>query len=125
MKLKAKDEKIMAALLMYGSVAEAEKMSGVSRSTIYNRLENKEFKAEYDRRRLSVLNEACNSLQSTLTTAIKTIEQIIQDEKSSPQIRLNACGLILQNCLKYNEQIEVLQKLEQLEAIVKQSAENQ
>lgn len=125
MNLKAKDEKIMVALLMHGSVAEAEKVSGASRSTIYKRLEDREFKSEYDRRRTLVLNEACAALQSTLTSAIKTIEEIIQNEENAPQVRLNACGLILQNCLKYTEQIEVLKKLEELEALIKISEGNQ
>ena len=97
--LKAKDEHILSALLSCGSIAEAEKLSGVSRTTIYNRLADETFKAEYDRRRSMVLNEACNSLQATLTKAVDTIREIIEDKRNAPQIRLNACGLILQNCL--------------------------
>lgn len=115
MNLKPKDEKIMAALLACGSVAEAERISGVSRSTIYKRLSNAEFKAEYDQRRSMVLNEACNTLQSSLTSAVNTIREIIENEETAPQIRLNACGLILQNCLRYVEQIDILSRIEELE----------
>lgn len=113
--LKPKDEHILSALLSCGSIAEAEKLSGVSRRTIYNRLENEEFRAEYDRRRSMVLNEACNSLQATLTKAVDTIREIIEDKRNAPQIRLNACGLILQNCLKYVEQIDIITRIEELE----------
>lgn len=74
MELKPKDEHILTALLSCGSIAEAEKISGVSRTTIYNRLADETFKAEYDRRRSLVLNEACNSLQATLTKAVDTIK---------------------------------------------------
>lgn len=63
MELKPKDEQILAALLSCGTVAEAEKISGVSRATIYNRLADEAFKAEYDRRRFMVLDEACNALK--------------------------------------------------------------
>lgn len=115
MNLKPKDEKIMAALLTCGSVAEAERISGVSRSTIYNRLSDAEFKAEYDQRRAMVLNEACNTLQSSLTSAVNTIREIIENQETAPQIRLNACGLILQNCLRYVEQIDILSRIEELE----------
>lgn len=115
MKLKKNDEKIMTALLTSGSVTEAEKLAGVSRTTIYNRLNDKEFKAEYDRRRVLQLNEACSALQSTLTTAVNTVKEIIENRKNAPQIRLNACGMILQNCLRYVEQIDILSRIEELE----------
>lgn len=115
MNLKPKDEHILSALLLCGGIAEAEKLSGVSRTTIYNRLADETFKAEYDRRRSMVLNEACNSLQATLTKAVDTIREIIEDKRNAPQVRLNACGLILQNCLKYVEQIDILSRIEELE----------
>lgn len=118
MAIKAKDEKIMAALLEFGSVSAAEKASGVSRATIYKRLADEEFKTEYERRREKILNEACSSLQSTLTTAVDTIRQIINNAENAPQIRLNACALILQNCLKYVEQAEIISELKRLEKIV-------
>lgn len=119
MELKPKDEQILAALLSCGTVAEAEKISGVSRATIYNRLADESFKAEYDRRRFMVLDEACNALKATLTEAVDTIRQIIKDEENPSQIRLNACGLVLQNCLKYVQQVEIVSRIEALENMMK------
>lgn len=115
MELKPKDEHILSALLSCGSIAEAEKLTGVSRTTIYNRLADDTFKAEYDRRRTMVLNEACNKLQATLTEAVITIRNIMLDENSAPQVRLNASALILQNCLKYTEQADIMARIEELE----------
>lgn len=115
LKFKKNDEKILAALLASGSVTEAEKLTGVSRTTIYKRLNDAEFKAEYDRRRAMLLDEACSTLQSTLTTAVNTVKEIIENRKNAPQIRLNACGMILQNCLRYVEQIDILSRIEELE----------
>lgn len=118
MELKPKDEHILTALLSCGSIAEAEKVSGVSRTTIYNRLADETFKAEYDRRRSLVLNEACTTLQATLTKADDTIRGIMEDTDTAPQVRLNASALILQNCLKYTEQIDILSRIEELEKSV-------
>ena len=118
MELKPKDEHILTALLSCGSIAEAEKISGVSRTTIYNRLADETFKAEYDRRRSLVLNEACTTLQATLTEAVTTIREIMTDKENAPQIRLNACGLILQNCLKYTEQIQILTQIEEIQETI-------
>ena len=86
MELKPKDEHILTALLSCGSIAEAEKISGVSRTTIYNRLADETFKAEYDRRRSLVLNEACTTLQATLTKAVDTIRGIMEDTDTAPQV---------------------------------------
>lgn len=119
MELKPKDENILSALLSSGSIAEASKMSGVSRPVIYNRLADEEFKAEYDRRRTMALNEACNTLQATLTKAVDTIRGIMEDKETAPQVRLNASALILQNCLKYTEQIDILSRIEELEKTTK------
>ena len=119
MELKPKDEQILAALLSCGTVAEAEKISGVSRATIYNRLADEAFKAEYDRSRFMVLDEACNAQKATLTEAVDTIRQIIKDEENPSQIRLNACGLVLQNCLKYVQQVEIVSRIEALENMMK------
>ncbi len=113
--MKKNDEKILVALLACGNVAETERITGVSRSTIHKRLLDTEFKAEYDRRRQMVLSEACNTLQATLIKAVNTVKEIAEDENTAPQIRLNACGMLLQNCLKYVEQIDILARIEALE----------
>lgn len=117
--MKTNDEHILMALLACGSIAEAEKQAGVSRSTIYKRLSDEKFKAEYNRRRSIVLNEACNTLQTTLTKAVNTIKEIMEDTKTAPQVRLNASALILQNCLKYTEQADILARIEELEKNIK------
>lgn len=115
MELKPKDERIMAALLSCGSIAEAGQKAGVSRTMIYKRLSDDAFKAEYNARRAAVLDEACNALQSTLTEATQVIREIMANEENAPQIRLNAAALILQNCLKYVEQVNIISRLEKLE----------
>lgn len=115
MELKPKDERIIAALLSCGNISEAAQEANVSRQIIYNRLQDENFKTEYDHRRTLILNETCNALQSTLTEAVRTIRDIMTDDENAPQIRLNAAALILQNSLKYVEQIDILSRIEKLE----------
>lgn len=54
-----------------------------------------------------------------MTEAVDTIRQIIKDEENPSQIRLNACGLVLQNCLKYVQQVEIVSRIEALENMMK------
>lgn len=117
MKMKAKDEQILTALLSCGNIKDASMAAGVSHTTVYKRLSDKDFKAEYDRRRTMALNEACNTLQATLTKAVDTIREIMENTDTAPQIRLNASALLLQNCLKYTEQVNILSRLDELEKI--------
>lgn len=117
MEMKPKDEQILTALLSCGNIKDASIAAGVSHTTVYKRLSDKDFKAEYDRRRTTALNEACNTLQATLTKAVDTIREIMENTDTAPQIRLNASALLLQNCLKYTEQVNILSRLDELEKI--------
>ena len=115
MELKPKDEQILSALLSCGNTRDASIAAGVSHTTVYKRLSDKDFKAEYDRRRTMALEEACNALQAALTKAVDTIREIMENSDNAPQIRLNASALLLQNCLKYTEQVNILSRLDELE----------
>ena len=119
--MSAKDEQIMLALLTNGSVTEASREIGISTHTIYKRLADVEFKAEHEARRAQILNDAVNTLQSTLTKAVQAIRDIIEDANNAPQVRLNAAALILQNCLKYTEQINIIARLEELEKLTERN----
>ena len=39
----------------------------------------------------------------------------MEDTDTAPQVRLNASALILQNCLKYTEQADIISRIEELE----------
>lgn len=117
MEMKPKDEQILAALLSCGNIKDASIAAGVSHTTVYNRLSDKDFKAEYDRRRTIALNEACHTLQATLTKAVDTIREIMENKDTAPQVRLNASAILLQNCLKYTEQVNILSRLDELEKL--------
>lgn len=113
--IKTKDEKIMAALLICGTVKEAAESAGVSLGTVYSRLKNEEFFTEYQNRKDAAINEATAQLVSTLALAVKTVNDILLDPKTASQIKLNAAQLILTNTLKYTEQVTLLRRVEKLE----------
>ena len=116
--MKPNDEKIIAALLSTGSVTEAEKQCAVSRRTIYTRLSDPAFRAEYDARRKAALDGACDALRASLSAAITTVREIILDKKNAPQVRLNAAQIILQNAIRYGEQVELAEQVERLESMI-------
>lgn len=111
-----KDEKIIAALIANPTVRAASDACGVSETQIYARMRNPEFKSRYDEARRDLLKSNTAALQSHLAGAIETMWQICADTETAPQVRLNAADAIIRNSLKLTEQLDILSRLEELEA---------
>lgn len=98
---KVSDEKILAALMEYGTIKEASAATGASVRAIYDRLHEREFSIMYQAARADVLRGATFSLNSRITKAISTIEEIMDDREAPPTIRLQAASAILANVEKF------------------------
>ena len=115
------DEKIIGALISNPSIKEAAKSLKITPQTIYNRLRDDSFKAQYAEARRQVLSEDCYRLQSYLADAIEQIHETVESDIVSDQVRLNACDMLLRHCYRLTELTDVLVRIEQLElAILKE-----
>lgn len=112
---KAKDEKIIAALIANPTIRAASSACGISETQIYARLRNPEFRSRYDGARRELLERNTAALQGHLAGAIETMGQICSDAKVNPQTRLNAADAIIKNSLKLTEQTDILCRLSELE----------
>lgn len=111
-----KDEKIIAALLSTPTIREAATVAGVGERTIYSRLDDPEFNAKYAEARLGLLKCHTATLQGHLGKAIEVMSGIMNDAGTSPQTRLNAAEAIIRNCMKLTEQMDIISRLNILEA---------
>lgn len=112
---KAKDEKIIAALIANPTIRAASSACGISETQIYARLRNPEFRSRYDEARRELLERNTAALQGHLAGAIETMGQICSDTEVNPQTRLNAADAIIRNSLKLTEQTDILCRLSELE----------
>ena len=104
----------MANYLMTGNVKKASELSGITRRTAYNYLNDVTFKRVYRERRSEQLKESTTLLQSV--EAVTVLREIMLDETVSPYARQQSAQSILNMAYKAVEMVEVVEQLEVLEA---------
>lgn len=118
MSCKFENEQIIDALIRKGTVTGAAKELGMQRQTLYKRMKDKAFQDKFNEAKSEFLRMATTSLQNSSQAAVATLHNIMCDEKSKPQIRINAAAYILQFCGRFTEQTDILDRLERLEGAV-------
>ena len=104
------DEKIIAALISSGTIAQAAETVGVSPRTIYERMTQREFKVAYNAAKSDLIRTAVFSVDKHLTEAVDTIAEIMKDKTTNPAIRLQAAQTLLNNAQKFAERLTGAEK---------------
>ena len=113
------DEKIIIALLESSSVTQAAEKAGISRDNLYKKMSKPNFQALYDKARADALQHATARLCGRLGSALDIIEGIANDTHNAPQIRLNACQILLTTAIKLNEQQNLQRQIDEIERRLK------
>ena len=122
--MKISDEQIAAAVLSNGTNAAAAAACGLSLRQFYTRTGKPEFQSKLSEARGRVLEGACDALQARVSEAVETLTSVMRDKETPPQTRVNACNSILTNALRMTEQLEILKRVEALEAALQEEEEN-
>src|SRR5262245_38175618 len=115
-KIGRKWERVIDALLLESTQADAAKAAGISESTLRRSLKNPEFQAAYLAAKKTAHADALDLLRTSLGGAVRTLRQELSAEKSSDRIRA-ALGL-LDHAFKATTAAEHEAKIRELEAIV-------
>lgn len=110
-----KQERAIAALLIYPTREEAAKAAGVSSKTIRKYFNDPEFQAEYKRAFGVLVDNAIRQTQRNLTPAVNTLQNIMLDGSQNGQIRVSAARSLLEYSLKLSERVDILERLDKLE----------
>ena len=116
-----KDERILSALVATRTVAEAAQSAGVSERTIYSRLADDDFRAEYERRQSMTLDAACKALQEAMTDAVEVLTSIMKEADASPATRISAARSVLDYGVKLTELTDLAARVAALEAAAKEA----
>lgn len=108
-------EVVLSALLSTTSIKDAAKKSKVSARTIYRYLEDESFKAEYRSARRALYESAIGQVQATIGESIETLQKALKCGVPNAEIR--AAQILLEFSTKSFETTDVLERLEQLEAM--------
>lgn len=91
-------------------------MCGISETQFYNRIRADDFKRLFSSVKTQILERATTTMQSGMDEAARTMIQIMRDEMIAPQTRLNAAEGVIRNGMRLTEQLEIVQRIERLEA---------
>ena len=117
-------EILISTLLNEGTVSATACKLKCSPVTVYNRMNEAGFREDFNKAKRDILEATCNRLTSNLLAGVDTVVEIMQDASNSAQIRLNASQQLFNVTLRLNEQIEVLEKLQELEKRFADDEEN-
>lgn len=119
--MKPNDEKILSALVATHTIAEAARAAGCSERTVYSRLADDDFRAEYEKRRRQTLDGACRALQSALTDAVDVLTSIMKESDTSPGTRVSAARSVIDYGVKLTELSDLAARVAALEAAAKEA----
>ncbi len=110
------DEKILAALLKFGSVRAAARFLRCAPQTISTRLADDEFRQKYDELKAGMLSETLDAMKARMTAAVDALAEIMEDSSNAATVRASAADTILRHGLRYLEAQELESRLSALEA---------
>ena len=89
------NEKIIAALLGSRTIKEAAGELGITEKTLHNRMNNYDFRVMYQTAQADILKDSVKTCHESLTEAVNTVREIMQDRDINPAVRLQAAQTII------------------------------
>ena len=111
--------KAIEALATGHTVDDSALLSGVTPQTVYRWRRQAEFRAALNEMSDQLLQEASTQLVASVSGAISTLRRIAADEEAPASTQVAAARAILDAVLKLREQLELLERIEALEAQVR------
>lgn len=99
------NEEIIAALLQHGTIKDAAAAAGTTPRTIYDRMNDRDFRAEYMEAKNDIIRKAVFTINEKLSAAIDAVAEIMTDKDNNPAVRLQAAQTILNNAGKFAERL--------------------
>lgn len=110
-----KEDILARAFLLCPSIAEVSRQTGISRAAIYKAMEKDSFKEKLMKAKQEALQNAVSYLQGSLSECADTLMQIIKSKGTSPQTKVNACQVIMNQCKCWTDEIDVINRIAALE----------
>lgn len=117
-KLNVRQELAINELLKGNSIAQSAKNVGVSEATLNRWLANTEFKVVLNERKSLIVDNCIDKINLLGNKAITVLDSMLDDEKVSSNVRLNASKSILDMILKFNEQRNIMDKMKEIEDLL-------
>lgn len=113
--LTPRKEKALQALLVCRTRAEAAKAAGIGESTLREYMKDTEFVERYEAAFAGMVRDAAQQARQTLSPALSTLREIMEDRAEPTQARITAARSILEYSLKLTEQADIMEQIKALE----------
>lgn len=117
-KLSIKQELAINELLKGNSIVDSANNSNVSISTLNRWLTQSEFKTCLNAKKREIVDNCMNRVNLMGNKAIDALNGILENEKASDNVKLNASKTILDLILKFNEQYNIIEKMKEIEMLL-------
>lgn len=108
-------ETVLASFLKHDKIVDIMADTGLSRSTIQRYREDPEFQQLLTERKTEFIKAAVNKMQAFMSEGVEILQNIIRDERTSSQTRVNAVQIMFSQCRNWTETADILERLKMLE----------
>lgn len=115
MELEPRHEQAILALMTEPTVIKAAEVTGVTPQTLYNWLNDPEFKAAYKAVRSQTMDQAITQIQRNVDLAINTLVKVMISDLTRDAARVRAAIAILDMAFKAYEIEQITERLTELE----------
>lgn len=113
-----KQQKAIAALLTHDTKKAAAEAAGVDPRTLRRYFEDAEFRKAYKEAFSGLVEDSTRQAQQSIAPALQVLREIAGNRKETGQVRVSAARSLLEYSLRLTEQLDLLQRLEEMERVV-------
>lgn len=118
MKLSVKQELAINELLKGNNIVDSAKNIGISIATLNRWLTDDTFKTVLTERKKQIVDNCIDSINLMGSKAIKVLNDILDNQNATDNVKLNASKSVLDLILKFNEQNNIIDKLKEIECML-------
>lgn len=114
---KVTNEKLLEMLLVHGGATGAAAALNISRNTVFKRLQDPLFRAQYDRLQGTIIATTTAALADCLGDAVNALRAVLSDPEASTGLKIQAADSLLRHSLRYAEMANFESRIAALEAV--------
>lgn len=108
-------ETVISAFLKYDKITDISSATGLSRSTIKRYKSDPELQQLLVERKTEFIKAAVNKMQAFMSEGVEILQNIIRDNETSAQTKVNAIQIMFNQCKTWTETADILERLKMLE----------
>ena len=113
-----KQEKAIAALLTQSTKQEAARAAGIDPRTLRRYFEDPEFQKAYRAAFSGLVEDATRRAQQSRAPALQVLRELSEDGEEAGPVRVSAARSLLEYSLRLTEQLDIMERLKELEDTV-------